>query len=446
MLNLLSICILGLLIISFIAIRDIFSPPCIICASYLLSIISGLINSAIVGWDFDISYQTFIVCLIGIGIFVLASILIQKHYKIIRGLKKNSHVYELDYILVSRFVTRALLLYQTSVLCLYVYYFYKGVGGFSFSTFIYVMQRFRSATYVSDGTLDIIPSVVNQLVKFAKMNSLLSIYVVIHNSIYNRQQGSKKISNKILLLNVVMYFPLVVLTGGRYYMVMHLFSAFFIWAILRRLTSNKAIDITTFMRIIAIIAAILFFFTATKSMVGRVSEKGTLEYISSYIGCNIKSLDVYMENPVRETSIWGKETFVGFNRILQKMDLVPPYNVYLDFVSFQGVGMGNTYTGFRSEYHDFGMAGVIILQAVEATIMMLIYKKCSVQHKNKLPFCFIVYAELMPYILMHSYSEVFYSAVISLSFIVFILSFCMFRYFMRFSKSGRLTFIIRRKL
>lgn len=54
-------------------------------------------------------------------------------------------------------------------------------------------------------------------------------------------------------------------------------------------------------------------------MVGRTSELSILDYLSHYIGSPIINFNSFLENPIRNTQIFGKETFWGIYDVLGKL-------------------------------------------------------------------------------------------------------------------------------
>lgn len=445
MLNLIILIVTLFFLLSFLITRDILSPSCTICLSYIIAGMSASIISYISDFDYSLSGKTVYIVILGISIFVLVSNVI--HLFIYRGKSSFHNEYYLDgplylkknYILV-------LLFFQLTTLVLYVYYFYKGVGGFSFASFTTVMSQFRAESYF-DASMEYIPFVVNQMVKISMAITYVAIYILIYNQIYFKKNKQKANLDIWCIISVFLYIPTCILSGGRYYIIMIFLSGIFIWNTIYLLIYKKRIQFRTILKLTIVIVLLLAFFSATRTLVGRQSKTGFLEYVTSYMGYSIKSLDVFLASSQRNnTGIWGKEVFYGLNRILFKLDLVEPYKVYADFLYYHGKSLGNVYTAFRSQYFDFGMIGIIVLQSIEAIILTVWYEKILWKKNRKLNISLIIYSDLIVTVLMHSYSETFYSELVSLGFPVLVFSLLLIRFVGNLSYIGGGKFRRRKEL
>ncbi|MCB6607715.1 O-antigen polymerase [[Clostridium] symbiosum] len=427
--------------------RDIFSPSCVLCESYIISIISGIIHSKMLGWDFNISLKTFGLCLIGMVIFELAygfTYYIQKKTLIKNNIETRR--FALHSIDISRTKIGILICIQIIVLILYIYYFVKNIGGLSIATITDTMMSYRSSYYFEDNANSntLIPSFVTQMTKISRVISYFCIYIFILNKL---NSDDKKTRNRLLLIPCLIYIPIVLLSGGRYYIIMFFISTFIIWVILNKVLNNKQVLLKNFIKIVASILFVLLFFSVTRTLVGRTSTTGILEYITGYLGRNVKMLDMYINDPITQSNIWGQETFYSLNRILYKLGILKEkYTIYLEFRYLNGISMGNTYTAFRCMYNDFGMIGVIILQTIEGIVFSLIYSFITLKKINTYSILVLLYSMLIATLFMHSYSESFYNEVISLSYIIFITGFYALGYYLRIYLKDSGIISIRRKI
>lgn len=427
--------------------RDIFSPSCVLCESYIISIISGIIHSNMLGWEFNISLNTFGICFVGIAFFELSySITYYMQKKILIKNNIKTRRFALHSIDISPTKISILICIQIIILILYVYYFVKNIGSLSIATITETMMSYRTSYYFDNNvnSMIAIPGFVTQMTKISRVISYFCIYIFILNKL---NSDDRKTRNRLLLIPCLIYIPIVLLSGGRYYVIMFFISAFIIWSILNKMLNNKQVLLKNFIKVVGSILFVLLFFSATRTLVGRTSTTGIIEYITGYFGRNIKMLDMYINDPISQSNIWGRETFYSLNRILYKLGIVKEkYTIYLEFRNLNGISMGNTYTAFRCMYNDFGMLGVIVLQTVEGIVFSLIYNVITLKKTNNYSILILVYSMLIATLFMHSYSESFYNEVISLSYIIFIMGFYALGYYLRIYLKDSGIISIRRRI
>ena len=110
-------------------------------------------------------------------------------------------------------------------------------------------------------------------------------------------------------------------------------------------------------------------------------------------------------------------------KLLRKLKILDLSNIYtgLDiFIEANGKVVGNVYTGFRKMHHDFGTFGIMIFQMIFAIIITIYYEKIkNMKNINKISLSIIFYAAISFSIFFHSYSEFFFSTIISFNYIAF---------------------------
>lgn len=127
-----------------------------------------------------------------------------------------------------------------------------------------------------------------------------------------------------------------------------------------------------------IIGLVILPWTAT--VVGRnVSQYSSFDYVSIYIGAELKNLSVFIQNSVFpvDTSVWGSHTFYALIPVISSwfgLD-IPRYLVYLPFQYVNGYNLGNVYTIFYPWLYDFGYIGVIVMTFFVALISQYIYTR-----------------------------------------------------------------------
>lgn len=397
--------------------KNLFSPSSIMCESYILAVLCAIIN--IDKWNVNISIKTFQIIIVGILSFVVPSFFVLHCRFSKRNIecKKNENY---NYY-INKQIYLILIFLQFVALILYLYYVIKTIGGigniFKLSE---ILHDYREGT--SYGDLEsMVPSYVNQLVKISQVVSYISLY----NIFYMRMIEKKR--NDCLFLNAVsiaLFIALSLLSGGRYKMIAFFLAALVMgYTILKKLT-NKSINIKNIIKIFILIIAIVLCFSKTRTLVGRTNDDDVVSYVSSYFGGSIQLLDLYLENPIENDGIFGKESFYALNNTLAKFGIMPKYRMHLEFRSSNGVVIGNVYTAFRCFYHDFGITGVVLLQALLAIIWTCWYKKIIKQRDmSKFDSSFIFYCMFINCLFFSSYRDNFFSSTMSVATITMVLYF-----------------------
>ena len=199
------------------------------------------------------------------------------------------------------------------------------------------------------------------------------------------------------------------------------------YTIMKKIT-NSRINTKNITKVFLLIVAIVLCFSKTRTLVGRTNDDDFVSYVSSYFGGSIELLDLYLRDPIENDGIFGKESFYALNSALAKFGIMPKYRMHLEFRSSNGIIIGNVYTAFRCFYHDFGIIGVIALQALLAIIWTYWYKRIMKQ-ENLLKFnsSFIFYCMFVNCLFFNSYRDNFLSSTLSVATITMILYFAIIK-------------------
>lgn len=413
--------LLFLIIIIFLVVlvndKNLFSPSSIMCESYILAVLCAIIN--IDKWNISISVKTFQIIIIGILSFIIPSFFVLHCY-----FNKNDNDSQksgkYNYC-INKQIYLILIALQFAALILYLYYVIKTIGGignvFRLSE---ILHDYREGT--SYGDLEsLVPTYVNQLVKISQVVSYVSLYNIFYEKMI------KKTRNDCLFLNIVsivLFIALSLLSGGRYKMIAFFLAALVMGYTIFKKMTNKGINIKNILKIFLLIVAIVLCFSKTRTLVGRTNDDDLVSYVSSYFGGSIQLLDLYLKNPIENDGIFGKESFYALNNTLAKFDIIPKYRMHLEFRSSNGVVIGNVYTAFRCFYHDFGIIGVVILQALLSIIWTCWYKRIIKQSDmSKFDSSFIFYCMFINCLFFSSYRDNFFSSTMSVATITMVLYF-----------------------
>ena len=415
LLFLLCIIVLIFLLFSLILTRDIFSPSSVLCESYLLAILCAIYNVDL--WDFEIHTNTFLVILVGLIAFIIPSFL----FVLIRIKRKNHKcVKKISYIDFPASTINLLTMVSLIIFIVYIYFFLKAIGNFSsFSEFSAKMEYYREMTQFSG--IDYIPTLVNFLSKYCRALAYICTYILINNILYCKFNKMKMRKFINIIIPIFIYIPLSLTSGARFDLIVYFITCLIIFSILYKKIYKKNLNIKKLIKIVIIIFVILFAFSQSRTLVGRTSKSDTITYISSYFGGSIASFDMYIQDVASGIKTNGKELFFGIYKFLNQLG-ISNINSSSDSMEFRvadsGVLIGNVYTGFRKMHHDFGLGGLIFFQVLLACIFNMLYYSISDKNseKNKIDLEILIYADIMYCLFLHSFSEFFYSTILSFNY------------------------------
>lgn len=390
---------------------DILSPSVIVCSAYVLSILSAIIN--IDSWGVSLNYNTFYVIVGGMLLFMSVNLIIEYYHK------HNDHPF-----VSTIFKIISIQKYKTIIVCalqiIVAFVYAKEVRKISsqygsFNDFSSMMNIFRNT--VSYGNQASIPTIVNQFVKVSFVSALIYEYVIINNLV----AGLKTNKMKIYFFPIIIYVFQSILTGARSNLLILAGAAAIYFNVQwhRKYGWYAMINFKTILKVIAGIILLFCGFYISKSLVGRFDNSDIITYMTTYTGGSIQLLDMYLENPINNSGIWGKETFYGLIDLIQKLGLTKTseYIKHLEFRKSNGVIIGNVYTAYRLYINDFGIIGMIILQTIFAFIYCYIYKKIKNKIINKqVDYLLLVYGLLAYALFIHSINDNFFSSVFSLNY------------------------------
>ena len=395
--------------------KDIFHPACLICFSFFFSVFCATLN--IDTWGINLSSDIVQLILLGIISFILPCIFIHPN----KDTKKEAS--GLSKIYVSKNIILVFLIAQSIFLLLFIVWMKNYLNGNFLDIFnSNIMTEFRFEKSFNQ-TINY-PWYINQGIKFSKAFIYIITFLFINNNISNKRQKQKKQGKTLLVLSILMYSIQTMLTGGRSELIIYAIYAtslyFFIYGRLNKRTGTR-IGVNT-LKIIVLLAVVLYLFSASRTLVGRVSEDNPIYYISRYFGGSIPLFDDYLKNPIPKSQIIGKEIFFGINKFLNQIGILhEDYTIHLEFRSPNGIGLGNVYTAFRRMFQDFGVIGIIILSSIHGAIMALWYKKIYYARKIKFSTHLILYFMLLHTVVLMPFSDFFFSTVLSINYINIVL-------------------------
>lgn len=385
--------------------QDVFQPSCIVNASYVVSTLCAYIDKDI--WNVQYHYYTFIVIASGLIVFYLTNLFIY--------IGSNKFVFQkrdnldMHLINVNMAIFSVVIIGQLVSLLVYYKEVIRITGGGS--SFYAMMNTFRMTVGYGD---DYVSGAAGELEKFSFVCAEVFLFIFINNKIFDKQKRNKR-----YLLPAGIFIVQALLTGGRFDILIMVFTSMIMYNITwhRKYGWNRTITFKTISRIVLVVCVIFAAFYLGRALVGRQSDSDIVTYISSYAGGSIPLLDMYLQDPPAHSDLLGKETFYTLLKNLKQIGLIsfPDYIVHLEFRSSNGFVIGNVYTAFRRQIQDFGFSGMIILQMIWSGIVSFWYKSMR-YHPSDIN---IIFYTMMAYpVFFHSVNDYFYMNNVSIGYLI----------------------------
>ena len=422
MVYLLLVIFIIIFIISYTKFKDFLHPAVLICISFIFASICACYNVKYFGSD--LRFLTMILLTINVVSFVLGGV-IAKMIKARQAFQSNEQVSEdFNPIYISSLIIIVFIVMQIVIIIICTSIFLDTIGGFNgFRALSQQMAYYRQLSLFQNDADARLPSIFNHLRKVSLAIALVNTYVCLNN----RNISSKKqiiqeyYCNSIWLLSSIIYLPLCIMLGGRMEAFFYLFACFSIFGMLKtHYWGIKSLKITHLI-LFSIVFIILFY--TLNDLMGRSTSRNIIDNITFYFGGGIKAFDDYIQEPIPQSHIWGKETFYAIIRQLDRFGIINAnYSVALEFRYFHGGSLGNVYTNARRLYHDFGISGIILLQTLFGFIMSLFY---SIVHNriinNRVSISCIFYCIISHSIIMMPFEELFYNTILSTNYLLILI-------------------------
>lgn len=403
-------------LVVFVITKDLFSPTSLLCMSYILAVVCAIYN--IENWQIDLHYNTVGIIVLGIlcfAIFEVFYIFLHSRKSKFTNKSKINDEEKIKYLEIPKNKITLLNFINFVIFVIYLYFFLKALNlSGSNLSFSGAMQRYRSLTMFKN--VQMIPTLVNFLIKYCRALAFIVTYVIINNFIIT---GKMQIKREYLW-SILIYIPITLMSGGRYDLIVYILYMIVLWSILNRL-KNGNIDFSKIVKISLIIIIVLILFANIKFLVGRQEKMDTIGYITQYFGGSIQIFDMYMQEIYKPSESFGQETFASLRKFLNQIGFLEELNNSDTARIFRkapdGTVIGNVYTGFRKMYQDFGVFGLILLQSLLSLIYCkLYYSSLRIERIENVSYKIMVYSTISFCIILHSFSEVFYSTVISFNY------------------------------
>jgi len=398
--------------------KDIVAPAFVLVSGYTFSIICAIAN--VDAWKIDLHWQTVGVLTYGTGLFVITGYLV-KRYMQKRYEKENHEEKVLVPIQYNKKYVKYFCVFQIVVMALWIaniYYVTSQLG--DFNSFSEMMVAFRNwSSYSTEWIGSKLYFVINQFAQICGASVPVFTYLFTYNYVVKNTVREDALSVLPFGLSV----GLMLLGGGRLG-ILQFVMCFCMLVIFFRRKINKKIFLLKLKVVVMMIASIILgsvLFYYAKALVGRgasnLSTAHIFSYITMYVGGPIQLLDMFLQNPIESSLIWGKETFYTIILQLSRLGIidVQPYIIHLEFRNaLTGAFLGNIYTAYRSYIYDFGNLGLTVLPIIFACCVSFLYYKVLYDKKIKAYSIWILlYMLVFPSIFFDFVRCFFFASVIS---------------------------------
>ena len=403
---------IGILIGSyFLFNKEIMQPAVIFCATYTFSILCAVLN--IGKWGIELSVKTFLILFIGGLEFCAISYGVYRYFQKKKVITQDTE--EHKSIEVSKILTGSLIVIEVILLIVLLMNVLKIASKYgSFNSFSKALTLYKQHTGYSKD--DELPGYVAKSIKIITASAYVSMFIFLNNVI----KSNGKIGKRILENGIHLVLPLIFciqkfMESGRggivYFLLSTLTMSIVIWSI--KAKWKEQIKIKTIAKISLSVCFALILFYLSTPLVGRINKKNLFDYITYYCGGSIECFNQWVEKPDSVEVVRGEYTFAKTIRNLNELKITD-YKLnnknYSKFIYYEKTMVGNIYTAYRSWMHDWGIPGAIILQAIFAIIVNLLYNmiKYGKQREYINDLLIILYGYISYTIYMHPIDSYFY--------------------------------------
>lgn len=411
---------------------ELANPAVIYCFMYLVSSFCTMCN--VREWNVHLSYKTFLILFVGSIEFVSVVWLIERF---MQSKYKIEHKDE-TFAGINNIVVGGLIIYSSFVTILTAYYVLKIAGSFgTYSSFTEAQALFKTHTsYNNDAAM---PHYLSLMSKIVELSSYYCIISYIKYVIYSEKDVVKNAIKRVYyLIPCVLYTVKELISSSRISILEMALGTITISVIFwsqkndwKKKISLKAICAIA---VIGVVGMALFYVSA--SWIGRSNEKNAFQYITTYAGGSIECLNHYVLFPIEEekSDIVGNETFYTLLQSLDKYHITHTHiaekqTAHLSFRYYYDSMIGNVYTAYRRWHHDFGWAGIIILNGIMAAVYAIGYyiHKYRANIKNN-ELITVIYMYLAYCVYMHCIDSYFYTTVFQVTFVTNLVIFAIMYY------------------
>ena len=388
--------------------REILAPSFLFNISFLLSTFWALFN--VKRWSLDLHINTFLVILTAVITFSFISVLINNMYKVLNKrkniaipLQEGQHIKSWKiFFLCSVEIITILLTIK----------FIKNVSpAGNLSDAIY---QYRTQVVDQVSNIQGVPRVISLLRNFTDSCGIFFSFVLARGLVLH-----KKIDYNALFVFVLSIISGLLLGSRGGLVASIIFFVVSIYFLSRKKNQWRVKGNFKFFLISAIgVMIFISLFQVVAIILGRTANNYSLnEYLSIYIGAEIKNLDIFLQNnliPLGNEN-FGGQTFIS----LYKSFGHQTYLLDLPFLNVNGHNLGNVYTTVYPYLYDFGYIGVPVLISLMAIISQIVFEMAKrFRDSGKVAISVLIYGRIVSCLSLAFFSNKFYENIFSTGFVI----------------------------
>ena len=347
-----------LLVIEFYSLsQDLLSPSVVVTAMLLISALTIIPYYS--DLYFSLSIKLILIVCTGVIVFFITELFVRYYLRTSCKCVQRDRVNK--EIKVSNYKIFVLILITLLVLVFTVYEV-KRIANLGNSTGS-LIKRYKNVNSFGAESLEVGEGFNNILAQISKV-STISAYLCAFIIQRNRYLCGIKYANmKRYFLPILLWIPLPILKGGRLDIIQFAIAVVMYSYILKRDKDGwNTYGTWQFVKKLAIaVPAFLCLFYILKLIMGIGSKTNLSTYIFLYLGSPLINFESYLENPIAQSDVFGKETFYRIYNALWSLGLSDNhFSAHLEFRNLGGSFYSNTYTFFRRLLQDFGYEGAYI--------------------------------------------------------------------------------------
>ena len=376
-LNLLLLAI-GVLICLFISMlftkNDIVAPGCIVLLMALAHISSTIYCESV--YRYEVRGQTIGVIILGLG-GVFLSTLICNPLQLRNRRRAEIQVMDMSYTfqLISLFIGVITLLsvFQAERRLL-------NANGLGSAMLLVSVKNTRQLMFLGEE----LPLMPRMLIHILRCIMFVELYKLAYDIIEKRKGSFKK--NILIIINFGVSALVSLIQSQRTDILFIIFTFVTMLMIMFQKKYGQLLkNRKTVFKIVIIMIAFVYAFTFSGALIGRkVRTLQGVPTVATYLGNNIIALDIFLKQNVHMKSFSETQTFARlYSNIFRYLFGQAPGVKDYQFISWNGISLGNTYTALKKYYFDFGYAGVIIIPFILGLIFNKAYKSISFVHRKR---------------------------------------------------------------
>ena len=431
---LLAILIVLLIIAYFLGDHNILEPAFI----FTLSITFGVLWACMYArkWELGLHLNTFLVISIGVMEFIIVCRL--THLSFI-NFRSEKGVYQ-NHFFNDKKISTAILVLIIVLILITIYFSVKEITSWADVPMSSLMEASRKVdnTKFLDG----------EQFRFSKVTDLCRLVVNACSYLFCFLFTNELLQKRInIFYGIIIFWGIIcqALTGGRSEAINIILSIalFYLMNLYIQKNTNSFLSQKLLIELGILALVLIASFKGIGVIMQRSISDGTMDYLATYLGAEIKNLDIFLQEPRPKSIAFGSQTFVYLViPIGKKLGIIHArYALDLPFRYVKGYNLGNVYTVFYPFIYDFGYKGLVILTAIMAMLSQLIFE--AARDAKRIVWFVIfnmLYAKVATSLIFSFFSNKFFENNFTIAWVKqvviwLILGFVFFRLFSREKKS-----------